>query len=88
MCALSTTRGICFFRVNSMAQPADYQTGRAVIAREMKSVARKAQEVLAWRPQTKNAARGGSIYLVNLRGSNSNQYLDDLQRISRLRSFL
>jgi len=46
----------------------------------------KARLSLAFK--TNNAAKCGSIYLVNLKGRNSNQYLDYLLRINRLQKML
>jgi hypothetical protein len=43
---------------------------------------------LSTSPQIKNAAKGGSIYLVTLRGLNSNRILADLQKINALRKIL
>jgi hypothetical protein len=38
--------------------------------------------------QIKNAARGGSIYLVTPRGPNSNHILDDMLKFNKLRRIL
>ncbi|MBP1668976.1 MAG: hypothetical protein H6Q21_1342 [Bacteroidetes bacterium] len=39
-------------------------------------------------PETKNAAKSGIISLVTQRGTNSNQFMDDLQKINALRGIL